>query len=99
MGRGIAGGGLLNSAPSKVFLTVTRLYFGAEQDGERSVCLTFAFVFLLLAMLVQAVPEETLERGQEPGTGLGGVAWTPATPVCERVSGGFKWFASPARCK
>ncbi|KAF6097734.1 transmembrane protein 161A [Phyllostomus discolor] len=51
----------------KVFLTVTRLYFGTEGGGERSVCLTFAFLFLLLAMLVQVVPEETLELGLEPG--------------------------------
>lgn len=60
-------GGLLSPAPSKVFLTVTRLYFSAEEGGERSVCLTFAFLFLLLAMLVQVVPEETLELGLEPG--------------------------------
>lgn len=53
--------------PSKVFLTVTRLYFSAKDSGERSVCLTFAFVFLLLAMLVQVVREETLELGLEPG--------------------------------
>uniref|UniRef100_A0A2K6ERL5 Transmembrane protein 161A n=2 Tax=Propithecus coquereli TaxID=379532 RepID=A0A2K6ERL5_PROCO len=51
----------------KVFLTVTRLYFSAEEGGERSVCLTFAFLFLLLAMLVQVVREETLELGLEPG--------------------------------
>nr|KAF6482430.1 transmembrane protein 161A [Molossus molossus] len=51
----------------KVFLTVTRLYFSAKDQGERSVCLTFAFLFLLLAMLVQVVPEETLELGLEPG--------------------------------
>ncbi|KAM5232519.1 transmembrane protein 161A isoform 4-T6 [Hipposideros larvatus] len=51
----------------KVFLTVTQLYFSAEEGGERSVCLTFAFLFLLLAMLVQVVPEETLELGLEPG--------------------------------
>ncbi|XP_029071589.1 transmembrane protein 161A isoform X1 [Monodon monoceros] len=51
----------------KVFLTVTRLYFSAEEGGERSVCLTFAFLFLLLAMLVHVVPEETLELGLEPG--------------------------------
>ncbi|XP_020036924.1 transmembrane protein 161A isoform X2 [Castor canadensis] len=51
----------------KVFLTVTRLYFSAKDSGERSVCLTFAFVFLLLAMLVQVVREETLELGLEPG--------------------------------
>uniref|UniRef100_A0A673TAL1 Transmembrane protein 161A n=1 Tax=Suricata suricatta TaxID=37032 RepID=A0A673TAL1_SURSU len=51
----------------KMFLTVTRLYFSAEEGGERSVCLTFAFFFLLLAMLVQVVREETLELGLEPG--------------------------------
>uniref|UniRef100_A0A8D1AR32 Transmembrane protein 161A n=2 Tax=Sus scrofa TaxID=9823 RepID=A0A8D1AR32_PIG len=54
----------------KVFLTVTRLYFSAEEGGERSVCLTFAFLFLLLAMLVQVVREETLELGLEPGLRL-----------------------------
>ncbi|KAF6097729.1 transmembrane protein 161A [Phyllostomus discolor] len=64
----------------KVFLTVTRLYFGTEGGGERSVCLTFAFLFLLLAMLVQVVPEETLELGLEPGMCIRGVVWTPATP-------------------
>ncbi|XP_066124596.1 transmembrane protein 161A isoform X2 [Saccopteryx bilineata] len=46
---------------------VTQLYFSAEEGGERSVCLTFAFLFLLLAMLIQVVPEETLELGLEPG--------------------------------
>ncbi|XP_043443075.1 transmembrane protein 161A isoform X3 [Prionailurus bengalensis] len=51
----------------KMFVTVTRLYFSAEEGGERSVCLTFAFLFLLLAMLVQVVREETLELGLEPG--------------------------------
>ncbi|XP_035140606.1 transmembrane protein 161A isoform X2 [Callithrix jacchus] len=51
----------------KAFLTVTRLYFSSEEGGERSVCLTFAFLFLLLAMLVQVVREETLELGLEPG--------------------------------
>ncbi|KAM5190668.1 transmembrane protein 161A isoform 4-T4 [Callospermophilus lateralis] len=51
----------------KVFLTVTRLYFSAEGGGERSVCFTFAFLFLILSMLVQVVREETLELGLEPG--------------------------------
>lgn len=51
-----------------MLLTVTRLYFGAQEDGERSVCLTSAFVFLLLALLVQVVPDTTLELGLEPGT-------------------------------
>ncbi|XP_048198576.1 transmembrane protein 161A isoform X1 [Perognathus longimembris pacificus] len=51
----------------KMFLTLTRLYFSAKEGGERSVCLAFAFLFLLLAMLVQVVSEETLELGLEPG--------------------------------
>ncbi|XP_037591889.1 transmembrane protein 161A-like, partial [Cebus imitator] len=51
----------------KAFLTVTHLYFSSKEGGERSVCLTFAFLFLLLAMLVQVVWEETLELGLEPG--------------------------------
>lgn len=51
----------------KVFLTVTQLYFSTKEGGERSVCLTFAFIFLLLAMLVQVVREETLELGLESG--------------------------------
>ncbi|NP_001413589.1 transmembrane protein 161A isoform 3 precursor [Mus musculus] len=51
----------------KVFLMVTRLYFSTKEGGERSVCLSFAFLFLLLAMLVQVVREETLELGLEPG--------------------------------
>ncbi|XP_055474652.1 transmembrane protein 161A [Psammomys obesus] len=51
----------------KMFLMVTRLYFSAKEGGERSVCLSFAFFFLLLAMLVQVVREESLELGLEPG--------------------------------
>nr|XP_055199869.1 transmembrane protein 161A isoform X3 [Nyctereutes procyonoides] len=51
----------------KMFLMVTRLYFSTEEGGERSVCLTFAFLFLLLAMLVQVVQEDTLELGLAPG--------------------------------
>lgn len=90
---------LLNSAPSKVFLTVTRLYFSAEDQGERSVCLTFAFLFLLLAMLVQVVPEETLELGLEPGTCIRGMGWAPVTPCCKLMSVGFKGLDAPAHCR
>ncbi|KAB0360195.1 hypothetical protein FD754_004351 [Muntiacus muntjak] len=71
----------------KVFLTVTRLYFSAEEGGERSVCLAFAFLFLLLAMLVQALREETLELGLEPGMcrpGLG--ALRPSPPCLDSMS-------------
>ncbi|XP_043834908.1 transmembrane protein 161A [Dromiciops gliroides] len=51
----------------KVFLTVMWLYFYSEEGGERSVCLAFAFIFLLLAMLVLVVREDILEFGLEPG--------------------------------
>ncbi|XP_076978185.1 transmembrane protein 161A isoform X1 [Tamandua tetradactyla] len=50
----------------KALLTVTRLYFSGE-GGERSVCLAFALLSLLLAMLAQAAREDTLEWGLEPG--------------------------------
>nr|XP_020864692.1 transmembrane protein 161A isoform X2 [Phascolarctos cinereus] len=46
---------------------VMRLYFSSEEGGERSVCLAFAFIFLLLAMLVLVVREDVLEFGLEPG--------------------------------
>ena len=93
-GRATTGtGGLLSPARSKVFLTVTRLYFSAEEGGERSVCRTFAFRFLLLAMLVQVVREETLELGLEPGTcSLGPGGATSITPLCELTKVGFKWL-------
>ncbi|XP_028907225.1 transmembrane protein 161A [Ornithorhynchus anatinus] len=51
----------------KVFFMVMRLYFRSEEGGERSVCLTFAFLFLLLAMVVLVVREDILEFGLEAG--------------------------------
>ncbi|NXR52122.1 T161A protein, partial [Hippolais icterina] len=51
----------------KVFFMVMRHYFRSEEGGERSVCLTFAFLFLLLAMVALVVREEYLEFGLEPG--------------------------------
>ncbi|NWT11302.1 T161A protein, partial [Vireo altiloquus] len=56
----------------KVFFMVMRHYFRSEEGGERSVCLTFAFFFLLLAMVALVVREEYLEFGLEAG--LAGVA-------------------------
>lgn len=44
-----------------------RHYFRSEEGGERSVCLTFAFFFLLLAMVALVVREEYLEFGLEAG--------------------------------
>lgn len=53
--------------PSKVFFMVMRHYFRSEEGGERSVCLTFAFFFLLLAMVALVIREDYLEFGLEPG--------------------------------
>ncbi|XP_074664906.1 transmembrane protein 161A isoform X1 [Strix aluco] len=51
----------------KVFFMVMRHYFRSEEGGERSVCLTFAFFFLLLAMVALIIREDYLEFGLEPG--------------------------------
>ncbi|KAM4809208.1 transmembrane protein 161A [Rhinophrynus dorsalis] len=51
----------------KVLFTVMKHYFRSEEGGERSVCLTFAFLFLIIAMIVMVVREEYLEFGLEPG--------------------------------
>ncbi|NWH70071.1 T161A protein, partial [Piaya cayana] len=58
----------------KVFFTVMRHYFRSEEGGERSVCLTFAFFFLLLAMVALVIREDYLDFGLEPGgwRGTGG---------------------------
>ncbi|XP_068021179.1 LOW QUALITY PROTEIN: transmembrane protein 161A [Melanerpes formicivorus] len=56
----------------KVFFTLMCHYFRSEEGGERSVCLTFAFFFLLLAMLALVIREDYLEFGLEPG--LAGVS-------------------------
>ncbi|NXP26300.1 T161A protein, partial [Scytalopus superciliaris] len=45
----------------KVFFMVMRHYFRSEEGGERSVCLTFAFFFLLLAMVALVIREDHLE--------------------------------------
>ncbi|KAL4608053.1 transmembrane protein 161A isoform X1 [Arapaima gigas] len=42
-------------------------YFMSEEGGERSVCLAFGFLSLLVAMLVLVVREDYLEFGLEPG--------------------------------
>ncbi|XP_018423911.1 PREDICTED: transmembrane protein 161A [Nanorana parkeri] len=51
----------------KVLLTMMKHYFRSEEGGERSVCLTFAFFFVLIAMIVMIVREEYLEFGLESG--------------------------------
>ncbi|XP_015462192.2 transmembrane protein 161A [Astyanax mexicanus] len=42
-------------------------YFRSDEGGERSVCLAFGFMSLLIAMLVLVVKEDYLEFGLEPG--------------------------------
>lgn len=42
-------------------------YFRSEEGGERSVCLAFGFLCLLVAMLVLVVREDYLEFGLESG--------------------------------
>lgn len=44
-----------------------RHYFLSEEGGERSVCLAFGFLSLLVAMLVLVVREDYLEFGLESG--------------------------------
>ncbi|NXB00876.1 T161A protein, partial [Cnemophilus loriae] len=70
----------------KVFFMVMRHYFRSEEGGERSVCLTFAFFFLLLAMAALVVREEYLEFGLEAG--LAGVTHNLETILKPR---GWEW--------
>ncbi|KAJ6664354.1 hypothetical protein lerEdw1_008573 [Lerista edwardsae] len=51
----------------KVFFMVMRHYFRSEEGGERSVCLSFAFFFLLIAMVVLVIREDYLEFGLDAG--------------------------------
>ncbi|XP_038633230.1 transmembrane protein 161A [Scyliorhinus canicula] len=51
----------------KVLFSLMIHYFKTEEGGERSVCLTFAFLFVLISMLVLVVREDYLEFGLEPG--------------------------------
>lgn len=43
-------------------------YFRSDEGGERSVCLAFGFLSLIVAMLVLVVREDYLEFGLESGT-------------------------------
>ncbi|KFO81638.1 Transmembrane protein 161A, partial [Cuculus canorus] len=70
----------------KVFFTVMRHYFRSEEGGERSVCLTFAFFFLLLAMVALIIREDYLEFGLEPG--LAGVSTNLESVLKQR---GWEW--------
>ncbi|NXS74003.1 T161A protein, partial [Pandion haliaetus] len=70
----------------KVFFMVMRHYFCSEEGGERSVCLTFAFFFLLLAMVALVIREDYLEFGLEPG--LAGVSSNLESILKQR---GWEW--------
>ncbi|NXP74141.1 T161A protein, partial [Ramphastos sulfuratus] len=63
----------------KVFFMVMRHYFRSEEGGERSVCLTFAFLFLLLAMVALVIREDYLEFGLEPVLPGDGAELVPTT--------------------
>ncbi|KAI1882642.1 hypothetical protein AGOR_G00236990 [Albula goreensis] len=51
----------------RTLYTLMSHYFQSEEGGERSVCLAFGFLYLLVAMLVLVVREDYLEFGLEPG--------------------------------
>ncbi|NXW05802.1 T161A protein, partial [Fregetta grallaria] len=70
----------------KVFFMVMRHYFRSEEGGERSVCLTFAFFFLLLAMVALVIREDYLEFGLEPG--LAGISSNLESVLKQR---GWEW--------
>ncbi|XP_075632727.1 transmembrane protein 161A isoform X2 [Balearica regulorum gibbericeps] len=76
----------------KVFFMVMRHYFRSEEGGERSVCLTFAFFFLLLAMVALVIREDYLEFGLEPG--LAGVSSNLESILKQR---GWDWTLPLAR--
>ena len=47
----------------KMLMTLTGLYFEGEEAGERSLVICMGFGYLLLAMLILVVDENTLETG------------------------------------
>ncbi|XP_076583299.1 transmembrane protein 161A [Chaetodon auriga] len=51
----------------KTLHTLMSHYFRSEEGGERSVCLAFGFLSLLVAMLVLVVKEDYLEFGLDSG--------------------------------
>ena len=48
----------------KILVSLTGLYFaGEESEGERSLVIVMGFAYLLLAMMILVVQEDTLESG------------------------------------
>ncbi|XP_074654986.1 transmembrane protein 161B-like [Tubulanus polymorphus] len=53
----------------KVMFSLTAMYFRLEESGERILCVTFGFFFLIVAMGILITSEDTLEFGLVPGHG------------------------------
>lgn len=47
----------------KILISLNRLYFQMEEGGERSLVIVMGFIYLLFAMMVLIVHEDTLETG------------------------------------
>lgn len=47
----------------RLLCSVNSLYFRGEESGERSLVVVMGFVYLLLAMMILVVDEDTLETG------------------------------------
>ncbi|XP_077993092.1 transmembrane protein 161B-like [Glandiceps talaboti] len=45
----------------KIMYTLTALYFQGDDTGERALCITFGFFFLVLSMAVLVIDEQVLE--------------------------------------
>ncbi|CAG2219002.1 ATE1 [Mytilus edulis] len=54
-------------AVKKILISQAAVYFKSEEGGERILCVTFGFFFLVLAMGILVIDEKILEFGLEPG--------------------------------
>ena len=57
---------LLAGFSIKIMFSLTAMYFRLEEGGERVLCIVFCLLFLLLAMVVLIIDENTLEFGLQP---------------------------------
>ena len=55
---------------SHVLFSLTSLYFKSEDSGEMALCVTFGFLFLVLAMAVVVIDEQYLEFGVDEGNSI-----------------------------
>lgn len=51
----------------RILISQAAVYFKSEEGGERILCVTFGFFFLVLAMGILVIDEKILEFGLEPG--------------------------------